>query len=262
MNSFQSQVIEKSFDKPVVVDFWAPWCGPCRVLGPVIEKLAEEQSEKWDLVKVNTEEEQELALQYKIRSIPNVKMFYKGEAVAEFSGALPKSAIEKWLAEHLPDDRHDAFSQLKETMEHSPSKEQLEKLKAFVRENPDFEEAGVTLAKLEVFNNPEQSAGWVANIRMGDPLYDQAQDVQTIARFLQTESFDASPAGEALSKARLQLQEKAFQPAVESVIEAVTNDKSYRNDLPRKLAISIFRLLGNQHPVTKNFRWKFDMALY
>ena len=82
------QVLARSHDKPVLVDFWAPWCGPCRVLGPTLEKLAGEQSDRWELVKVNTEEDQELAHKYNIRSIPNVKLFHKGEEVAEFVGAL------------------------------------------------------------------------------------------------------------------------------------------------------------------------------
>ena len=74
----QEAVIGRSYEKPVVVDFWAPWCGPCRILGPVIEQLAAEQSDRWELVKINTEEEFEVAQEYQIMSIPNVKMFHKG----------------------------------------------------------------------------------------------------------------------------------------------------------------------------------------
>ena len=74
---FNKGVLEKSHDLPVIVDFWASWCGPCRILGPTIEQLAEEQKDKWSLVKIDTEEEYELAAQYRVQSIPNVKMFYK-----------------------------------------------------------------------------------------------------------------------------------------------------------------------------------------
>jgi thioredoxin len=99
---FNKDVIEKSYEQPVVVDFWAPWCGPCRILGPTIEQLAEEQKDKWTLVKVNTEEEYDVAVQYRIQSIPNVKMFHEGEVIAEFAGALPRPQILAWLEEHLP----------------------------------------------------------------------------------------------------------------------------------------------------------------
>ncbi|MEQ8810911.1 MAG: thioredoxin, partial [Imperialibacter sp.] len=94
---FDKEVIAKSKDVPVVVDFWAPWCGPCQFLGPIIEELADEANGTWALVKVNSDENQHLSAEYGIKGIPAVKMFHKGEVVAEFTGALPKHEIQKWL---------------------------------------------------------------------------------------------------------------------------------------------------------------------
>lgn len=99
---FQTQVVDKSHDKPVVVDFWAPWCGPCRALGPTIERLARESGGAWRLVKINTDAHPELMQRWGIRGIPAVKLFARGEVVAEFTGALPEPQLRRWLSEHLP----------------------------------------------------------------------------------------------------------------------------------------------------------------
>ena len=101
MDEFQTEVIDKSHDKPVVVDFWAPWCGPCRVLGPTIEKLARESEGAWRLVKINTDRYPELGQRFGVRGIPAVKMFRGGAVVAEFTGALPEPQVRQWLGEHL-----------------------------------------------------------------------------------------------------------------------------------------------------------------
>lgn len=255
---FNTAVLEKSYEKPVVVDFWAPWCGPCRVLGPTIEKLAEEQADQWDLVKVNTEEDPMIAQEYQIMSIPNVKMFFQGEVVAEFTGAQTRTMIEKWLLEHLPDERK---ADLQSLLDGASEPEGLARLEAFVAENPDLPEAAVTLAKYVVFTQPERAKELVDSIKMGDELADTAEDIRTIAEFLQYQS-DGSPAGKALSSARSALAEGNQEKTIQQIIEATTLDKSLAKDLPRRSAIAFFRILGNAHPLTKNYRWRFDMVLY
>lgn len=98
---FQQDVIDKSHEKPVVVDFWAPWCGPCRVLSPVLEKLAKESKGVWRLVKINTDKHPAIARRYNVRGIPAVKLFVDGEVKDEFVGALPEPDIRKWLQPHV-----------------------------------------------------------------------------------------------------------------------------------------------------------------
>ncbi len=88
VTNFQNDVIEKSFDKPVLVDFWAEWCAPCRMIGPILEKLADENKDSWELAKVDTDKNQEVAMKYGVRGIPNVKLFRNGEVINEFTGAL------------------------------------------------------------------------------------------------------------------------------------------------------------------------------
>ncbi|HIH10390.1 MAG TPA: thioredoxin [Candidatus Diapherotrites archaeon] len=99
--NFEKEVIEASFKAPVLVDFWAQWCGPCRMLGPTLEKLAGEFKGRFTLAKLNVDESPSKSAQYSVMSIPNVKMFRDGKVVDEFVGALPEIAVRQWLDEGL-----------------------------------------------------------------------------------------------------------------------------------------------------------------
>lgn len=255
---FNSAVLERSYERPVVVDFWAPWCGPCRVLGPTIEQIAEEQADRWDLVKVNTEEDPAVAQQYKIMSIPNVKLFHKGEVIAEFTGAQPRNVIERWLDEHIPDERK---ADVQALIEQASTPEGLAALEAFVAEHPDIQEAVVGLARHLVFQDPEKARELVAHVKAADEMAEVAQDIRTIWELQQFEG-NGELAGAALAQAKAALSQGDHAQAIQQLIEATTQDKTLNKDLPRRASIAFFRLLGPSHPITKEYRWRFDMALY
>ena len=99
---FEEQVVEASFKQPVVIDFWAPWCAPCKVLKPILEKLADEYGGKFRLAKVNSDENPEISARYAVRGIPSVKAMVDGKVVNEFTGALPESAVRDWLDKIIP----------------------------------------------------------------------------------------------------------------------------------------------------------------
>src|SRR5690606_4784677 len=102
MSDFAQMVLARSHEVPVVVDFWATWCGPCRVLSPILEKLANEANGDWELVKVDVDQNQALALQFGIQGIPTVIGFRDGDPVARFTGALPEESVRQWLRGLVP----------------------------------------------------------------------------------------------------------------------------------------------------------------
>lgn len=257
---FQQDVLNKSAEIPVIVDFWAPWCGPCRILGPVIEELAGEAGGRWKLVKVNTEEQQHVAQKYGIKSIPNVKMFFEGKVVAEFSGALPKYQIEKWLSRHLPDPRIRTFHAILRKLEHDPTG--MDQLFSFVNENPDMGEPRLTLAGLILVENPQLAIELLEPLKAGHSLTGHAEDVRTMAQLLSFESEEDTPIANKLKAAREALWASDWQETLELLIECIFINKTYAEELPRRATIAIFHHLGEQHELSKKYRPRFSMALY
>lgn len=257
---FQKEVIDQSFNKPVVVDFWAPWCGPCRTLGPIIEQIATEQEDRWTLVKLNTEDHQEIANTYQIRSIPNVKLFYKGEVINEFMGALPRTSILNWLEEHLPNEqKQDLEDILTRLQDKDPLA--LKELKAFAQEQPEIKEARLALAQNIVFQEPENALALIQDFSMGYKFYDETNYVKDLAHFIQHQPL-GNPTGKKIAAAQFAAQNDDLEACIQLIIEATTLDKSYEQELPRKTGVALFRTLGTKHPLTKTYRWKFDMVLY
>ena len=260
---FQQDVIERSRQVPVLVDFWAAWCGPCRMLTPTLEAVAEVQKGKWELVKVNTEEHPELSQRYGVRSIPNCKLFFNGEVIDEFVGALTRPMLENWLSEHLPDPAQQALQAILEKRGAWPDAVLAKSLEAFLVEHPGMRPAELALAQELV---PEQSSAaraLVATIPEGDRYFDQARDVHALADFFERKPGDSDPvAGQLLASARLALTKGDTEEALQLLIKSVSADKTFEEGLARRSTVALFRFLGEHHALTQGYRRKFSMALH
>lgn len=263
---FQKDVIEKSFDKPVLVDFWAEWCGPCKMLGPILDRLAEKYKDQLELVKLNTDEKQDIAVQYGIRGIPNVKLFSKGKVINEFTGALPEKTIEEWLRKSIPSKFADMIEKAKVLLREGKDQDAKIIFEDVLKGDINNNEVKVLLSKILVFNSPQDAKRLIENADLHPENIELAESIKTIIDIfdkLKNKSLLKETSVKKLYlEAITKLQQKEFDEALEKFIEVIRLDKSYDNEGARKACIAIFKYLGEEHETTLKHRRDFGRALY
>jgi putative thioredoxin len=265
MKDFQTDVIQASFNKPVLVDFWAEWCGPCRMLSPVLEQLAEKYKENWTLVKINTDEHPEISQQFGIRGIPNVKLIINGNAADEFTGAMPAQMIEDWLKKAIPGKWSSKIEEAEKYFSESKSADAKKILEEVYSAEPENEKVRILLSKIILFDEPEKAFDLIKDIEEYGDNSEIIDSFKTIYYLIKRRRENQLPDGngkEIYSTSIDHLSNQNFDEALSGFIQVIREDRNYDNDGARKACIAVFKYLGEESEVTIKTRRDFGSALY
>ncbi|MES9833810.1 MAG: thioredoxin [Candidatus Thiodiazotropha sp. DIVDIV] len=266
--NFQQQVLAASMERPVLVDFWAEWCNPCKTLMPLLAKLADEYQGKFLLAKVNTEQQQPLAGHFQIRSIPTAKLFFQGQEVDEFMGALPESEIRNFLDKYIPRESDGLVEQAEALLLQGDADGAGALLKQASDKDPEnprirlaFARYFATVGKLEEAENILTA--------LPDEEREKPEVVAMLTRIQFDRSTADSPPVEILEK-RLQenpsdsealhllashkIMDNDHEAALELLMTLLQKDRSYGDNLAQKEMLKVFEMLGGQGPLVKRFR--------
>jgi putative thioredoxin len=274
IEEFETKVIQASLQVPVVIDFWAPWCGPCQTLKPMLEKLAEEYAGRFLLAKVNSDENPELSQHFGVRSIPSVKVLYQGQLVDEFNGALPEGQIRAFLDRFaLPDAGGNLREEAAALVAAGHLDEALAKLSEASREKPGDE--GIRLDAIEVLMQLGRSDE-AGQLLAAD--YTQAADranalrarLALAAGAADTAGLEAKLAANPedhatrLELARAYAGQNRFREALDNALEVVVRDRFFDEGAGRKALLQIFEALAGSEQyddLVREFRRKLSAAL-
>jgi len=279
VNTFQQDVIEASLQVPVLVDFWAPWCGPCKTLGPLLERLEVEYAGRFKLVKINSDENPELSQAFRIRSIPYVVAFAEGRPVDQFMGALSEGELREFIDRLVPNPSDVEHGKARDLLQQGDLEGAIEALRTALAIDPANDMARLDLIGLLLDRGDAGAAeGHLAALAprtKADPEF--APHIEALMTHLdalkQQVKLPAAPELEARiaangadlvarqELAQLYIAHQAWEAALEQLLEIVRADRAFDEDYGRRTMIQVFDLASENAPLVGKFRRALSTAI-
>ena len=272
--NFEAEVLERSTEVPVMVDFWAEWCGPCKVLGPVLEKLADEYAGEFILAKVNVDENQGLAGAFGIQGIPAVKLFKDGDLASEFTGALPEPMLREFLSKFLPTAADKQALEAQALEEEGKTAEAKALYQTILESDSNHAKALLGLGRLAM--NEGDSATALEHLDKVPIVADERKEADRLIARLNLQA--GGTANEAALRekvkvepnniaARFELAQalagaEKYEEALNEFLTIVKADREFQDDGARKAIIQIFEVLGPDDPLTDKYRSELAKVLF
>jgi putative thioredoxin len=276
LSSFERDVIEASMEVPVLVSFWAPWCGPCKALGPLLERLEREYGGRFKLVNVNSDTNPELVASFSLKSIPYAVAFVDGNAVAQFTGAQPESYLRAFLDRLIPNPGELEHRAAREALACGQPSVAEQYLKNALALDPSSDAARLDMAAL-LLDRDEVEAARTHWALLSGRAEQQSTYSAVRARMEAAEKAASLPPPEILERrihvddndlqARLELAElhiarRDFEPALAQLLEIVRRDRTFQEDLGRRKMLEVFEIAAADEQLVADYRAKLSLELF
>ncbi len=263
---FEYEVIAYSNQTPVIVDFWAEWCRPCKTLTPILEKIAEDAQGSFRLAKLNVDDNPNLALRFSVRSIPNVKAFRDGQVVSEFLGLQPEPRIREFIRNLAPSQIDLLLAKGQSQLESTRWLEAEKSFSQFLDKSPNNPAGLLGLAKASLMQGSYTKVKLMLDEVPASPEFTRVELLRPLLNALMAEATGTGTSDDPLEAAyhnALRLIRRGYLPAaMDGLIDILRQDKHYHNDDGRKILLALFEILGDNQPLTQQYRRELAMVLF
>jgi putative thioredoxin len=265
--TFESEVLLRSHEVPVIVDFWAEWCGPCKLLGPILERAAIEAGGSFILAKLNVDENPNLAIRYGVQGIPAVKAFQQGQVVSEFVGAQPEAMVKRFLENLIPDEKAAELAQAQSYIVARQWEQAESAFRGILEEDDTNAGAALGLLKSLLMSGQGSVAKQLLETFPHGDEWIEAERLKPLANIMAAVEGngpypeDDPLAAEFFQSARLIVRGN-LPAAMDGLLDILRQDKRYRDGEPKDVMLAIFAILGDEDQLARDYREELASVLF